>query len=126
MTLYGLCLEYLDALNLMTSQNDSRVFSNEYEKEQFLKASLGDAINIRIEIAKELECDIDRLIMITDSLNIAIDFIPPLERHDSIRVYARNLEQLLTCAAGRMFLSGKAYKLTTAYGVIKETTPLPV
>jgi len=91
-----------------------------------LKASLSDAIDTRTKIAEELECYIDRLIMITDTLDIAIDFIPPLERHDSIRVYARNLEQLLTCTAGQMFLSGKAYRLTTAYGIIEETRPLTV
>ncbi|MCK4666923.1 hypothetical protein KAU33_09250 [Candidatus Dependentiae bacterium] len=126
MTLYELCLEYLDALNSMTSRNHT-VFLYEYEKEQFLKASLSDAIDIRTKIAEELECDIDRLIMITDNLDTAIDFfVPLLGRHDNIGVYARNMEQLLTCTACRMFLSGKTNRLTTAYGIIEETRPLTV
>ena len=114
MTLYELCLEYLDELHSMASRKPT-VFFYEHQKEQFLKASLSDVIDIHIKIADELECNVDRLTMITDSLNIAIGFIPPLERHENRKVYARDLERLLTCTAGRMFLSGKAYRLTTAY-----------
>ena len=118
MTLGKLCLEYLDALNAMGSDRTKTLMN---EKKGFLELLLGDAIDTRLKIAVELECDVNRLMMITDSLDIAIDFMPPLERYDSTKVYARELERLLTCTAGRIFLSGKAYRLTTAYGVIKES-----
>ena len=110
MTLYELCLEYLDFLNLIASGHYLSP----------LESLLDDGIGIREEIAENLECDVDRLIMVTDNLDIAIDFKPPTKRYESTRVYAKDLERLLTCAAGRMFLRGKAYRLTTAYGIIQE------
>ena len=126
MILKNLCLDYLDALILATSKNDSSVFLHEHQKKASLEFLLGDAIDIRAKIAEELECDVDRLIMITDNLDTAIDFMPSLERYESTRVYAQALERLLTSAACRIFLNGKAYRLTTPYGVIKETRPLIV
>ena len=125
MTLYELCLEYLDALNLMASQG-SKVFLYEHQKEEYLKSSLADAINIRTKIADTLECDINRLIMITDALDVAIDFVPSMERYDRTKVYAQNLECLLICTAGRAFLSGETHRLTTVHGTIEDTRPLTV
>lgn len=110
MTLYDLCLEYLDLLNLIASEHYLTP----------LESLLDDGIGIREEIAENLDCDVDRLTMVTDNLDIAIDFKPPVERYESTRVYGRDLERLLTCAAGRMFLNGKAYRLTSAYGIIQE------
>ena len=110
MTLYELCLEYLDFLNLIASGHYLTP----------LESLLDDGIGIREEIAENLECDVDRLTMVTDKLNIAIDFKPPTHRYKSVRVYAKDLERLLTCVSGRMFLSGKTQKLTTFYGIIQE------
>ena len=110
MTLYELCLDYLDLLNLIASEHYLTP----------LESLLDDAIGIREEIAENLECDVDRLTSVTDNLDLAIDFKPPTERYESTRVYAKDLERLLTSASGRMFLSGKAYRLTSAHGIIQE------
>lgn len=118
MLLEKLCLEYLDALNAMAS---IRTETSKNGKKEILESLLRDAINIRLKIATELECDVNRLTMITDSLDIAIDFMPPLERYDSTKVYARELEHLLACTAGRIFLNDRACRLTTIHGVIEES-----
>lgn len=112
MTLYELCLDYLDLLNLIASE----YFLNS------LESYLEDAIGIREEIAEILDCDVDRLTTVTDELDNAIGFEAPTESYESVRLYAKELEHLLTSTAGTWFLSGKMRMITTPHGTIKEIT----
>ena len=112
MTLYELCLDYL------TKRNDVKSPFNKSTSE--LRIGLKEVIEIHSKIVAELECSTDRLTLVTDNLDIAIDFIPPLQIYDSLKVYARDLEYLLTCTAGKRFLRGSQYRLTTNYGIIQD------
>ncbi|MCK5012878.1 MAG: hypothetical protein KAS66_03580, partial [Candidatus Omnitrophica bacterium] len=81
-----------------------------------------DAIGIREEIAEILDCDVDRLTMITDELDNAIGFEPPTKIYEKTTIYAKELEDLLTSAVGTWFLSGKMSMISTSHGTIKVTT----
>ena len=112
MTLYELCLDYLDLLNLIAS---------EYFLSS-LESHLEDAIGIREEIAEILDCDVDRLTMITDELDNAIGFKPPTEIYEKTTLYAKELEHLLTSTMGTWFLNNKVRMITTSHGTIKDIT----
>ena len=112
MTLYELCLDYLDCLNTIASGHYLTP----------LKLLVSDKIDVQTRIAENLECNLNCLTMVMDNLDIAIGFEPPTKRYESVKVYAKELEQLLTCTAGQMFLNGKMRMITTSHGTIKETT----
>ena len=112
MTLYELCLDYLDLLNLITSEHYLTP----------LESLLDDAIGIREEIAGILVCDVDHLTMITDSLDIAIGFEPPTKIYEKTTIYAKELEDLLTSEVGMWFLTDKISMITTSHGTIRVTT----
>lgn len=112
MTLYELCLDYL------TKRNDIK---NPFKKSTSeLEDWLKEVIEMHNDLAADLECSTDRLTLVTDNLDIAIDFIPPLQIYDSLKVYTRDLEYLLTSTAGKRFLRGSQYRLTTRYGIIRD------
>ena len=112
MSIYKLCLDYLDLLNLIASG---------YHLSS-LESYLEDAIVIREEIAEILDCDIDRLTMITDELDVAIGFKPPMKIYENTTMYAKELELLLTCTTGMWFLTGKMSMISTSHGTIRVTT----
>ncbi|MCK5015176.1 MAG: hypothetical protein KAS66_15305 [Candidatus Omnitrophica bacterium] len=112
MTLYESCLDYLDLLNLIASECYLTP----------LESLLEDAIGIREEIAENLDCDVERLTMLTDELDIAVGFEPPTKIYESTRMYAKELEVLLTCTMGTWFLNGKSQRISTSHGTIKVTT----
>ena len=112
MTLYDLCLDYLDLLNLIASE---RYLTP-------LELLLKDGVSIREEIAEILNCDVDNLTLLTDNLNIAIGFEPPTKIYESAEIYAKELELLLTSRTGMWFLSGKMSMISTSHGTIKATT----
>ena len=110
MTLYELCLDYLDLLNLIASE---RYLTP-------LELLLKDGVCIREEIAEILNCDVDNLALLTDNLNIAIGFEPPTKIYEKTTMYAKDLEDLLTCTTGMWFLSGKMRMISTSHGTIKH------
>ena len=112
MTLYELCLDYL------TKRNDVKNPIKKSTSE--LKDWLKEVIEIHNNLAAELECSTDRLTLVTDNLDIAIDFIPPLQIYERLNLYARDLEYLLTSTSGKRFLRGSQYRLTTRYGIIQD------
>ena len=112
MTLYELCLDYLDLLNLIA-------FDRHLSP---LKLLLEDGTIIQEEIAELLDCDVDRLTMITDELDVAIGFEPPMKIYENTAMYAKELELLLTCTIGMWFLTGKVRMISTSHGTIKVIT----
>jgi hypothetical protein len=80
--------------------------------------------DMRREIHKKLcekyQYNYEKLKIITDRLNIAIDFNPPLEKYESVNVYARDLERLLSCTECKYFMDGKINSLRTPYGIIVD------
>lgn len=110
MTLYKSCFYYLDIISMML----------EYPEMRGLDIKRTKLHNILINtLKKEFSYDESRLNIILGKLDTAIGFIPPLERYNSVKIYARNLEQLLTCAEGKLFLKGKIVKINTKHGTIK-------
>ena len=110
MTLYEVCLDYLMLLNTMS---EHRAMYHLDEQRRKLHNELEDSLK------NEGDCDRSRLDLITGNLDVLIDFQPPLERHDSVKVYASNLERILYSAAGRMFLRKIIDKLNTPHGTIE-------
>ena len=112
MTLYDLCLEYLDCLNTIASGHYSTP----------LKLLVIDKIDVQTRIAENLECNLNRLTIVMDNLDIAVGFEPPTKIYESTRMYAKELEVLLTCTMGTWFLNGKSQRISTSHGTIKVTT----
>lgn len=110
-TLLEIILDYLETINLMAETPGAYHLDKK-------RADLHDEILEKLR--KEFKCDDARLKAILHNLEIAIDFKPPLERYDSIKVYARDLERFLTWyAISKMFLKKTLSKITTEYGVIE-------
>lgn len=61
----------------------------------------------------------NRLTDITNNLNLAIGFNPPIENFDPLSVYTNQIVDLIHCAVGKNFLAGKTYRLRTSYGIIE-------
>lgn len=110
MTLYESCLYYLDIICIMSEHPGLYGLDSKRTKLHYI------LIN---KLKEEFSYNESRLNIILGELDIAIDFIPPLERYDSVKIYARELERLLTCAEGKLFLKSKFIKLNTKYGVIE-------
>ena len=57
---------------------------------------------------------------IMSNLDKAIDFKLPLDRCESLKPYARELERLLSCQEGQYFITGKTYFMRTKCEVIRD------
>lgn len=70
------------------------------------------------DLAELTGFDRDKLSVITSNLNTLFDFNPPLERFDSVKVYARDLCSFLTSPHCRMAMNGKVKHFRTVYGEV--------
>jgi len=112
MELTTYCLRYLELANIMSKP--------EMMQHLNLKDCLRNKVRLVDEIAKKLDCDLERLKNIFYSLDIAIDFKVPLERDENLTLYAHNLDYFLASKKAFRFLTGESDVIVTKYGTIKE------
>lgn len=74
----------------------------------------------QIESCFDYDIVSERLAIMLHHLDILIDFNPPIEKYDSLKVYASKLERWFACQEGIYFLTGKTYKINGANGVLED------
>lgn len=110
--------DYLESINTMTSLTlDSvTVLYGLDQKRTSLHRNIYEELK-KYFVEPILE---NRLKIIFSNLDKAIDIQFPIDRSDSLAVYARDLERLLTCAETKYFLTGKTVRMHGKYGDILE------
>ena len=112
MTLLGLCLDYLELMNLLSKP--------EIAKHLNLRELMQRSVFIQNEIAKRLNVDVERLKLILYNLDVLIDFKPPLKGDETIETYAHSLDFSFSNKIIQNFLLNKIHKIKTTQGVIKD------
>ena len=112
MTLYDLCFDYLETLNLLSKP--------EIAKHVSLKEQMQKIAFVQKEISKKLNIEPDRLKLMMYNLDVFIDFNPPVEEYEKIETYAHNLDYSFSNKTIRDFLHGESHKITTKYGILKD------
>lgn len=111
--LHGLCLEYLEMMNLLSKPEMTRDLD--------LRKCMQRNALTQNEIAEKLVIDLDRLKLILYNLDIFINFKPPLNRYEKVEEYAHLLDCYLSNKATKNFLFNKTHELVTKHGTIKDT-----